>query len=360
MAGTLRIAMIGTPFYEIPPSGYGGIELVCAELVDALVERGHEVTLFSGGTRNKTRAGFVSTTPRLHPERLGHALPELLHTARANRLLNTAGDEFDIVHDHSTAGPVTAACRSLPTVVTVHGPVRSELGDLYADLGRTVGLVAISDSQRRHRPELNWLDTVHHGVDVSRFAAADHRAGPVLWLGRFCAEKGPDLAIKACRAAGLPLVLAGKCNETEEQQFLAEIVEPLLGPDVTLTLNADRATTQALLTEASCLVMPIRWHEPFGMVMIEAMASGTPVIALRRGSVPEIVRHGVTGFVCDDVEELAGALLRSGELSRGACVEHVRTHFSAAVMAQRYEAVYRRAIAGHRARVGAAAAFEPA
>src|SRR4051812_17858552 len=139
-AGPLRIAMIGTPFYEIPPRGYGGIEMVCADLVDALVHRGHHVTLFAAGSHSGTRARFVSTTPRPQYERLGQALPDLLHAARVNRLLRSAGDQFDVVHDHSSAGPLTACCRPTPTVVTVHGAVDGELGDLYADLGTTVGL----------------------------------------------------------------------------------------------------------------------------------------------------------------------------------------------------------------------------
>src|SRR5262249_61817883 len=127
--------------------------------------------------------------------------------------------------------------------------------------------------------------------------------GPVVWLARFSPDKGPDLAIHACRVAGLPLVLAGKCNEPGEARYLDEVIRPLLADDVELVINGDRVTTNRLLTEARCLIMPIRWHEPFGMVMIEAMASGTPVVALRRGSVPEIVRHGATGWVCADPTE---------------------------------------------------------
>jgi glycosyltransferase involved in cell wall biosynthesis len=350
----LRIAMIGTPYYEIPPTGYGGIELICAELVDALVRRGHQVTLFSGGQRSGTQATFVSTTPRLRYEQLGQAMPELLHAARVNRLLRDR-PHFDIVHDHSGAGPLTAGARTAPTLVTMHGPTEGELGDLYTDLGKSVYLVAISDFQRQRRPGLNWVGTVHNAVDPGRFIP-DHRPdGPVLWLARFTPDKGPDLAIQACRAAGLPLVLAGKCNEPGEQSYLEEQIRPMLGQDVRLVLNADRSMTRDLLTQARCLIMPIRWDEPFGMVMVEAMASGTPVVALRRGSVPEVVRHGVTGWICDDPDELPGWLRRCGELDAEACVTHVRKHFSADVMAQAYEKVYRATIrrawnASHRAR----------
>jgi glycosyltransferase involved in cell wall biosynthesis len=336
--------MIGTPFYEIPPQGYGGVELICADLVNALVDCGHEVTLFGGGTYSGTNATFVSTTPELQEERLGLAPPELLHAARVNRLLQDSGDAFDVVHDHSAAGPLMAGTRPAPTVVTVHAPTDGEFGDLYADLGTSISLVAISDFQRKLRPDLNWVATVHNAVDPDCFVPAHRPDGPVLWLARFTPDKGPDLAIEACRAAGLPLVLAGKCNEPDEQAYLEETIRPMLGPDVRLVLDADRATTRELLTEARCLIMPIRWHEPFGMVMVEAMASGTPVVALRRGSVPEVVRHGETGWICDEPDELPAWLGRCGELDSSACVAHVRKHFSAEVMAQGYVDVYRRTI----------------
>jgi len=340
--------MIGTPFYEIPPTGYGGIELICAELVEELVVRGHRVTLFGGGVRSGTHATFVSTSRQLYPDRLGQALPELLHAARVSRLLRTGGPHFDVVHDHSGAGPLTAATRPAPTVATVHGTTDGELGDFYSALGDTVGLVAISAFQRRQRPRLNWIGTVHNGVDPARFVAAHRPDGPVLWLARFTPDKGPDLAIRACRSAGLPLVLAGKCIEPDEGCYLETTIRPMIGDDVRLLVNPDRGTTRELLTAARCLIMPIRWHEPFGMVMIEAMASGTPVVALRRGSVPEIVQHGATGWICDDPDELPAALRRCDELEPSACVAHVRNRFSARVMAQGYEDVYRRVIMDHR------------
>jgi glycosyltransferase involved in cell wall biosynthesis len=348
-ADPLRIAMIGTPFYEVPPTGYGGIELICAALVDALIARGHRVTLFSAGQCTGTRATFVSTYADLQHERLGQAMPELAHAARVDRLLRGA-NRFDLVHDHSAAGPLAARARSVPTVVTMHSDADSEWGDFYADLGDAVHLVAISSFQRRERPDLPWLGTVYNALDPERFTAAQTPAGPVLWLARFTPDKGPDLAINACRQAGLPLVLAGKCNEPAEQRYLDEVVRPMLGPDVRLLLNADRATTRRLLTEARCLIMPIRWHEPFGMVMAEAMASGTPVVGLRRGSVPEVVAHGVTGWICDDPEELPQALHRCVELDAAACVARVRERFSADVMARGYERVYRKAIAAQRGR----------
>ncbi len=281
--------MVVPPWYELPPQGYGGIELICAALIDALCVRGHEVTMFGAGTRTGTSARFVSTVTQPQFERLGHGMPDALHAARVDQLL--AETQFDVIHDHTLCGPLAAAHRTAPTVVTVHGPADSELGDFYAALGDNIHAVAISEAQRRRRPELPWAATIHNAIDPTGFLPMHSADGPVLWLGRFSTDKGPDLAIQACREAGLPLVLAGKCNEPAEQRCLDEVIRPMLGDDVKLIVNGDRQTTNRLLSEARCLIMPIRWHEPFGMVMIEAFASGTPVVAMRRGGRPAGLRR---------------------------------------------------------------------
>jgi glycosyltransferase involved in cell wall biosynthesis len=335
--------MVVPPWYELPPEGYGGIEAVCAALADKLSALGHDVTVFGAGRRKGVASRFVSTIAQPQFARVGEAMPAALHAARVDALLREG--DFDVVHDHSVCGPLTAASRPTPTVVTVHGPVQGEIGDFFEALGESIHLVAVSHSQRHNRPDLPWIGTVHNAVDPATLAVAPRTTGPVLWLARMCADKGPDLAVRACRAAGLPLVLAGKCTEPGEQRYLDKVVRPLLGDDVELVLNADRATTQRLLHQARCLIMPIRWHEPFGMAMVEAMASGRPVVALRRGSVPELVRHGITGWICDDPDELPDALQRAEELDPADCVAHVAALFGADLMAHRYETVYRMAMA---------------
>jgi glycosyltransferase involved in cell wall biosynthesis len=226
----------------------------------------------------------------------------------------------------------------------VHDAVDGDVGDYLEAAGSGFHPVAISESQRRSR-RLPWAGTIHNGIDTRGLGVSEPHDGPVVWLARFNPDKGPDLAIRACRAAGLPLVLAGKCQEPSEVRYLREEVRPMLGDDVRLLVNSDRQTTQQLLRRARCLVMPIRWREPFGMVMIEAMASGTPVVALRRGSVPEIVRDGVTGFVCDDAEALTLGLRQATQLNPEDCVADVKARFSASLMARRYEEVYRQVIA---------------
>jgi glycosyltransferase involved in cell wall biosynthesis len=269
-------------------------------------------------------------------------MPELVHVTQVNEMLGR--EKFDIVHDHTTVGPVTANRRRIPSVVTVHSRPIGELNDYLSRVDDAVSLVAISHSQRRLAANLNWAATIHHGIEPADDAKTESSTGPVLWLGRFDPDKGPDLAIEACRQAGLPLVLAGKCNQADEWRYLDEVIKPMLGPDVDLVLNAGRERTDALLISARALLMSIRWEEPFGMVMIEAMSKGTPVVALRRGSVPEIVLHGRTGFICNDVSELPEALTEVTAMDPDDCVNHIQATFSVDLMAHRYERVYRKLI----------------
>ncbi len=344
----LHVAMVVPPWYELPPPGYGGVEQMAAALVDALVAQGHQVTLLGAGTGTGTAAEFVSSVREPQFELLGQILPELVHVARVNG--HIADGRFDVVHDHTWAGLLTAPVRTPPTVATVHGSPTGQLGDYLCTLDRGVALVSISDAQRRQNPKLTWAATVHNGLAGIGPANPERTTGgPVLWLGRFSEEKGPDLAIRACQAAGLPLVLAGKRNEPAEQAYFDEKVAPLLHEGVEVVTNADRERTEELLKSARCLLLPIRWEEPFGMVMVEAMAAGTPVVALDHGAVPEVVVPGKTGFICTDPEELPEALHRVTEIDPAACVEHVCTNFSADLMARRYVQVYRDTAAACRA-----------
>lgn len=338
----LRIAMVAPPWFEVPPQGYGGIEAVCAGLVDRLVARGHRVTLIGAG-RDRTAADFVATFGEPPSVRLGEPVPEVLHSAAVARVLEEV--EVDLVHDHTLAGPLLAAGRPVPTVVTAHGPVDGELGDYYRQLGDWVGLVAISDAQRRSAPDLPWLATVYNGIDVDTYPFREAKDEYVLFLGRFSADKGAHLAIDAARAGGRPIVLAGKCSEPAERAYFLREISPRLGPDVWLFGEAGAADKRELLARARCLVFPVSWEEPFGMVLIEALACGTPVVALNRGSVAEIVVDGVCGVVCEETAELPAGIGAAGRLDPRQWRSYVRERFGLAAMVAGYEAVYRRALA---------------
>ena len=249
--------------------------------------------------------------------------------------------DVDVVHDHSLAGPLHARFRDAPTVVTMHGPVDGRNGDYYARLGRDVHAVAISAAQRRLNTRINWASTVHNGVDVSSFTANATKEDFVLWLGRFNQEKAPQLAIDAARSLGRRIVIAGKRNEAPEREFFDREVAPRLGKGVEYVGEADAVLKRELLAKAAVLAFPIQWEEPFGMVMAEALASGTPVAAFNRGSVPEVITHGKTGIIVDGVEEFAGALEAASHLDPADCRADAVARFDAPVMAEGYVHAFR-------------------
>jgi glycosyltransferase involved in cell wall biosynthesis len=340
----LHVAVIAPPYFDIPPTAYGGVEAVVADLVDALIDRDHEVTLIGAG-RHRTRAQrFLATYQRQPADHLGEPLPEVVHAAQVARLLEDL--DADVVHDHTLAGPLLARGRVAPTVVTVHGPATGEPGTYYSALGSTVSLVAISDAQRAKAPGLPWAATVHNAIRTDTFPFRAEKDEFALFLGRFHPDKAPHLAVEAARAAKLPIVLAGKCAEPAERAYFAREVQPRLGPDTTMFGVADAAAKRDLLARAACLVFPICWDEPFGLVMIEAMACGTPVVALRRGAAPEVILPGLTGVIVDHPSELAGAIDEARRLDPWICRKHVQQNFTSDLMAAAYEAVYRRALAG--------------
>lgn len=335
----LHIGVVAPPWFELPPTGYGGTEAVVAGLVDALVDRGHEVTLVGSG-RHRTKAQhFVPVYDEPPSALLGTPMPEVQAAAVAAAALEDA--DVDLVHDHSLAGPLLSRSRAVPTVVTMHGPADGPNGLYFETLGRTVDAVAISAAQQRINPRLNWAGVVHNAIDVGSFPFVADKDDYVLWLGRFSPDKGAHLAIDAARRVGRRIVLAGKLNEPEERRYFAEAVEPRLGPGVEYVGEADAALKRELFGRAACLAFPIQWEEPFGMVMVEAMACGTPVAAIGRGSVPEVVADGVSGVIASSADDFAAALERASDLSPADCRRHAEEHFDLPVMAAGYERVYR-------------------
>jgi glycosyltransferase involved in cell wall biosynthesis len=335
----LRIGMVAPPWHGLPPSGYGGIEAMVYWLVQGLAARGHDLTVISAG-QDQTDARSRRTYTDPPSARIGQALPEVVHAAAAERHLEEL--DVDLIHDHSLVGPLLSIGRPVPTVVTAHGPVEGDLGAYYRLLGPGAALVAISQAQRELAPDLGWVATVHNAVPVDDYPFRDTKEDFCLFLGRINHEKAPDLAIQAARSAGYRIVLAAKCSEPEEQRYFDERVRPLLGPDTEWLGQADSARKQDMLARARCLVFPIQWNEPFGLVMIEAMACGTPVVAIRRGAAAEVVEDRVTGFLRDDLDELPAAIQRAGELDPLACRRRAAERFDLPVMVDGYEAVYQR------------------
>jgi glycosyltransferase involved in cell wall biosynthesis len=341
-AGKLHIAMIAPPYFSVPPTAYGGIETVVADLVDALVTRGHKITLI-GAVGHGTRAQrFLSTADDHSSERLGEVMPELVHVAKVAGMLDSL--DVDVIHDHTMAGPLMARGRLTPTVVTAHGPVTGDFGNYFTALEDTVQLVAISQAQRERAPELAWSGTVHNAIRAETFPFRAIKDDYAMFLGRFHPDKAPHLAIDAARAAGLPIVLAGKCSEPIERAYFSREIEPRIGRDVTIFGVADGAAKRRLLSRAACMIFPICWEEPFGLVVIEAMVCGTPVVALRRGAVPELIKHGETGVIVDEPDELPAAISRARDLDPWLCRKHVEAAFTVEIMAEGYEAIYRQAL----------------
>lgn len=347
----LRVVILAPPYVELPPVRYGGTEAVCAGLADALLERGHDVTVIGAG-RARTRSRFVPTRPEAQPGRMGQLMPEVLHAATASRLLHEIRP--DVVHDHTLAGLLTAGSRVAPTVATMHAPMQGEMLQLARAVAPTVRLVAISQNQRQQAPDLPWAGVVHNAVPVRDFPFARSKQPYALFMGRVCPEKGLPTAITAARAAGIPLLIAAKCTEPAEREYFERTVRPQLGAGTTWLGEVGGERKRQLLARARCLLFPIDWEEPFGMVLIEALACGTPVVALRRGAVPEVVSHGLTGLLAEQPDQLPHLLHAVGRIDPRACRAEAERRFDVARMAADYEAVYERVLA-HRAHVGPAA-----
>jgi glycosyltransferase involved in cell wall biosynthesis len=331
----MRIAQIAPLAESIPPKLYGGTERVVAWLVDELMKLGHEVTLFASGD-SQTRANLHSVWPRAL--RLGRPRsdPMAAQTALLEAMSRHA-TEFDVIHAHIDWLHLPLLSRlGVPFVTTPHG--RLDLPGL-PDVVRCfpdAPFVSISNDQRKPLGDANWVGTVYHGLPADMFQPSFEPGSYLAFLGRLTAEKGPEAAIRIARAAGMPLHIAAKVPRGERSYF-KETLEPQIdGDQVQLTGEVNDRTKEKFLTDAAALLFPIDWPEPFGLVMIEAMACGTPVIAYRSGSVPEVIDEGVTGFVVDDEAEAVQAIGRIGELDRRQVRAHFERRFTAKRMAKEY------------------------
>ena len=359
----MKIAHIAPPWITIPPKNYGGTEVVLYNLIEEQVAQGHDVTLLAPGDA-RTSARLISFFPKALIDAgvpwQGH-LKAYYHLHKAVAYI--ASHEFDIVHTHLSSSadmylfPLLAHL-ALPHVMTLHSlfpfdRVQSWTGDaddFYMEWASAVPMVDISEhaTAKRTHP-LNIVGVVHHGLPMAQFQPTVKQPERFfVWLGRFIPVKGPHLAIEAARKAGVPLVLAGTVDRhmRESVDYFEQVIRPLIDDQhVTYIGPVDMVQKIDLLSRARGLLNPIQWEEPFGMVMIEAMAVGCPVIAFARGAAPEIVAHGRSGFLVQNVNEMVQGILRIDELDRRAVRAHVEHHFTAQTMAKKYTQVYEKVIA---------------
>jgi glycosyltransferase involved in cell wall biosynthesis len=344
----MRIAQVAPLYESVPPRGYGGTERVVSYLTEALVDLGHRVTLFASGD-SLTRATLEPMAPRALREAPGLHDPLAPHVRMLGAVYRRA-KEFDVIHCHTDyLGLPLARYVDTPTVVTLHGRLDlPEAEPCYREYAPTA-LISISDAQRAPLKDVPFLATVPHGVPQALYPFRERADGYLAFIGRISPEKRVDSAMRVARDAGLSLRIAAKVDPADRTYFESEI-RPLLDsmPHVEfLGEIGDRAKAE-LLGGATALLFPIDWPEPFGLVMIEALACGTPVVARRRGSVPEVLCDGVTGFLCETEDEMVGAIVRLPEISRRRCREEFEAKFSDRVMAKRYLDVYQQLLA-HRA-----------
>jgi len=341
----VRISEVAPPWLAVPPKGYGGIEWVVALLADGLSERGHDVTLFATGD-SETRARLEYAFERAPgPRFINDPWHDTVHTLTAFR----DPARFDVIHVHSPWSALVAGVLSgVPTVHTLHGSFTPEMRRLYGEVADRVWFVAISQAQRRQMEELRYAGVVYNGIDIERYPFREQKEDFLLFLGRAAPEKGLRRAVLAAREAGARLVCALKIAHPTEEEEWERNVKPLLTDRIEIKGEITHDEKADLLARARAVLFPIDWDEPFGLVMTEAMACGTPVIATPRGSVPEVIADGVTGFIVSVErypEEAARALERLGEIDPRACRERVRRLFSKEAMVEGYERAFAIALA---------------
>jgi glycosyltransferase involved in cell wall biosynthesis len=341
----VRIAQVAPLWERVPPPAYGGVELVVALLTDELVRRGHEVTLFASGD-SVSLAKLISVHPRalrLDPDVKEAIVYETMQLAQVYKM----ADEFDVIHSH--VGYPAIPCASLvktPTIHTMHGIFTRDNEKMFG-YGKNQPYVSISNAQREPRVGLNYVATVYNGIDVSsyKFYPQPDDEPYLAFLGRISPEKGTHHAIEIAKRAGWHLKIAGKVDAVDVEYYEKEIKPLIDGKQIEYLGEANHTEKNRLMGGAVATLFPITWREPFGLVMVESMACGTPVIGMKLGSTKEVIVDGKTGFLCDSIEECINAIDKVAQLDRNACREHVWKNFSFQAMTDGYEAVYRQILA---------------
>lgn len=338
----MRVAQV-TPLWErVPPLAYGGTEMVVSLLTEELVRRGHQVTLFASGD-SQTLALLEPGCDRALRS-LGMLTPAYAGYEQ-RQLVNVFGhaNDFDIIHSHMDMAALAHAQNSSTTVVhTLHGPFNDVSEKMFGQY-RQQNLVSVSQSQQRRELGLNYVATVYNAIAIDQFDFYPHPQAPpyLAFLGRMSPEKGPHLAIEIAQRSGWTLKMAGKVDFENEEFFDRQVAPHIDGQQITFLGEVSQPIKKALMGSATATLFPITWPEPFGLVMAESMASGTPVIAIALGSAPEVVVHGKTGFLCRNVEDCVAAVEQIDQISRQVCRDHVTVNFGIERMVDGYEAVYR-------------------
>jgi glycosyltransferase involved in cell wall biosynthesis len=341
----LKIGIISPPWFAVPPIGYGGIESVVSLLADGLQNNGHDVTLFASGD-SITRARLISVFETAPTHEINNNIHlENIHSLNAYK---RAGD-FDVIHDHDGGnsrllGSLANRLTGIPVIATMHGPADVNGLNFYKSVAGGLFYIAISDFQRSSYTGIEFLSTIPNAIKVQDYPFSPSHKGYLLFVGRMNEEKGAHLAVSVARSLGKKLILIGKCREPHERLYFEHKVQPFLTNDIEYFGEVDFASKLELYRHAECVLFPVQWAEPFGLVMIEAMACGSPVVAIRNGSVPEVINNGITGWVVESREEMVEAVKRIGLIDRANCRNRVLDEYGEIAFIKRHEQAYMRAI----------------
>jgi glycosyltransferase involved in cell wall biosynthesis len=338
----MRVGLIAPPWTPVPPIGYGGTEVVVDNLARGLLELGHDVRLFTVGdsTCPVPSQHLYDTAPRP----IGTSVEEAAHVLAAYQALS----DVDLIHDHTVLGPLLAPhpSRGVPPVLsTHHGAFSGENRRIFREIARRAAVIAISHDQAARAPEIPIAAVIHHGIDLATYRPGPGSGGYLLFMGRMSPDKGVATALRVAHASGRRLVLATKMREASELSYFKDVVQPLLTADDELLVEPTLGVRLELLRQAEALINPITWPEPFGLVMAESLATGTPVVGYGAGAAPEIIDDQVTGFLCRDEDDMVDAVDRLAELNRTTCRDAAEERFSLSRMVRDHVDLYERMLA---------------
>jgi hypothetical protein len=347
----MKIAMVVPPWFKVPPDGYGGIEVVVSLLADGLVQKGHEVTLYSIAS-SVTKARLYKIFDEEMKSCLDKPPSSFLNVALTHTLgsyLEISRHKYDLIHDHTwKEGLCCATFTGVPVVHTLHGPFDEENKKFYRlfENQSRVHFVTISNYQQVSFPGLNYLGTVYNGIKFDKYPYSEDKEDYFFYIGRFNAEKAPHLACEVAKKLGKKLILAGKVHEKAEVSYFNQFIKPYLNASITYIgeLGHWSEEKMRLFSRGKGYLYPIQWEEPFGITMVEAMACGTPVITFKRGSAPEVIAHKVTGFVVENMEEFIEATKQVDMIDPQKCRERVEKMFTDKTMVDNYERLYMKAL----------------